>query len=345
MSYYFDMFFWSASSLSTAMKKAQEVVAACCTTECMRQTLEDNIYYAPSIRMLANVENWRMAVQADSTWLYRLFTFRFVYWKEHNLLGMVGTLPKNGPKATGAVYFQNSCDQDYDLKTWPAKIPFFKKRTKKFASLLDMSPKDAFDALLQEKFIDEESIQDIVNEDGCNSDNAQYYVLSALYKDIFGTLQLDDWLWGKENDAFQRFSLCGIHTIEQQYELERYLKNLVIAQVGNLGQKEVMYIPLTLSSQDNPSAYTMVFRYEYDYYKGESMDHEKAKAVIQNVVEQYLKTNDGKRFAERHNGRPNWLDAVCAVPAMEFTKAGLSLLKREAYCDAVVLDAESSFGD
>ena len=126
MSYYFDMCFWSASSLSTAMKKAQEVVAACCTTECMRQTLEDNIYYAPSIRMLANVENWRMAVQADSTWLYRLFTFRFVYWKEHNLLGMVGTLPKNGPKATGAVYFQNSCDQDYDLKTWPAKIPFFK---------------------------------------------------------------------------------------------------------------------------------------------------------------------------------------------------------------------------
>lgn len=41
MSYYFDMCFWSASSLSTAMKKAQEVVAACCTTECMRQTLED----------------------------------------------------------------------------------------------------------------------------------------------------------------------------------------------------------------------------------------------------------------------------------------------------------------
>lgn len=345
MSYYFDMCFWSASSLAAAMKRAQKVVDACCTTECMRQTLEDNLYYAPSIRMLASVENWRMAVQADSAWLYRLFTFRFVYWKKYKLLGMVGTLPNNGPKATGAVYFQNSCDQDYDLKTWPARIPFFRDQIKKFSSLLDMSPKETFNALLQEEFIDEESIREIINEDGCNSDTAQYYVLSALYKDIFGTLQLNDWLWGKENDAFQRFSLCGIHTTELQYELERYMKRLVIAQVGNLGQKEVMYVPLTLSTKDNPSAFTMVFRYEYDYYKGEPMDCEKAKAVIQSVVEQYLKTDDGKRFAERHNGCPNWLDAVCAVPTMEFVKAGLRPLKRETYCDAVNFDAESLFGD
>ena len=52
MSYYFDMCFWSASSLSTAMKKAQEVVAACCTTECMRQTLEDILVLCRLCRQL-----------------------------------------------------------------------------------------------------------------------------------------------------------------------------------------------------------------------------------------------------------------------------------------------------
>lgn len=137
MNYQPYVYFWSASSLSAAMKKAQKIIDTCCTTECMMQILEDNFRYAPSIRTHATVENWQMAMQADSTWLYKLFNFRFAYWKEHKLLGMAGNLSKDELKTTGAVYLKDSCDMDCDLKTWKRKIPFSKERIKKFSSLSD----------------------------------------------------------------------------------------------------------------------------------------------------------------------------------------------------------------
>lgn len=48
----------------------------------MMQTIEDNLNRAPSLRMHITMENWHTAVQADSTWLYKLFDVRFAYWKK-----------------------------------------------------------------------------------------------------------------------------------------------------------------------------------------------------------------------------------------------------------------------
>lgn len=344
MSYYFDMCFWQASSLSVAMRKAQEIVNAACTSERMKQKIKDNLYYIPSIRLNAKAENWEMAMQADSSWLYQLFNFRFVYWKEHRLLGMVGTLPENGSKATSCIGFQNSCDQDYELKTWPSKIPFFRSRVEKFAALLDMPPKEAFNTLCQKGFMNESDVRELIDEGKCNKETAEYQILSLLYQNIYKALRLDMWLYGKDDESFQRFALCGIQTTEQKYELERYLKHLVITHRGNLGQKKIMYIPLVFSTQDNPSAYTMIFKYMYDYYEGRAMNGEEAKKEIRNVVERYLESEDGKRFKASRRGRINWLDAVCSVPIKLFHEAGFEVLKRDAHCDAVTADADAIFG-
>lgn len=58
-------------------------------------------------------------------------------------------------------------------------------------------------------------------------------------------------------------------------------------------------------------------------------------------MEKYLESEDGKRFTENKE-RPTWMELVAAIPARLFKEEGLELVKRDNYCDAVVLDAEGS---
>lgn len=342
MSYGFDMCFWSARTLSAALKKAQEVVAAMSKKAIMGKTIEDNLYYAPSLRNRVNPENWNMAMQADETWLYRLFNYHFVFWKEQRLLGMVGVLPENGPKATGCVYFQNSCDQDYSLDTWPVKIPFFKDRVEKIRGIMALEPKECLKALNTAGLIDHDVWQEIVDDDGFNSETAEYNALSALYQDIYNTLHLDAWLWGKESDAFQRFSFNAVQTSEQMYDLKRYLRNRVIAQTGNLWDKKPVYVPLVLAAPENPSADTLLLK--YTSVKNEStMTCDAAKKRLQDSVEAFLNTSGGERFLAHHKGPVKWSDVVSVLPDEVFANAGFELVARNNHSDAVVVDAEAPF--
>lgn len=338
MSYSFDMCFWSARTLADALKKAQAVVAAMSDKAIMEKIIEDNLYFVPSLRNHVKPENWRMAMQADENWLYRLFNYRFVYWKEQRLLGMVGVLPEAGPKAMGCVYFQNSCDQDYSLDTWPVKIPFFKNRVEKIRSIMALEPKACLEALNAAGLMDKDVWQEIVDDDGFNSETAEYHALSALYQDIYETLHLNAWLWGKESDAFQRFSFNAIQTIEQMYDLKQYLRNRVVAQAGDFGTKKVVYIPLVLTSQENPSANTLLFKYTSP--ANETMTCDRAKDIILEVVKRHLKTDDGKHLLAAHGGTLNWMDVFAAVPEKAFLNAGFELVKRDCYSDAVVFDAD-----
>lgn len=134
MSYGFDMGFAQANSLQEAMAIALEYTQFQMTEKNIRKTIRDNRYYIPSVRTgyIADEEskNRRADVLADTAdryWLEALFTFRFLYWEEHKLLGIVMMPPENASeKWPLSVYFQNSCDQDYPLSDWKeGNIPFF----------------------------------------------------------------------------------------------------------------------------------------------------------------------------------------------------------------------------
>lgn len=341
MSYSFDMCFWSARTLADALKKAQAVVAAMSDKAIMEKIIEDNLYFVPSLRNHVKPENWRMAMQADENWLYRLFNYRFVYWKEQRLLGMVGVLPEAGPKAMGCVYFQNSCDQNYSLDTWPAKIPFFKERVEKIRNIMALEPKACLEALNAAGLMDKDVWQEIVEENGFDSETAEYYALSALYQDIYDTLHLNAWLWGNENDAYQRFAFNAIQTSEQLYDLKRYLRNRVVAQAGDFGTKEVVYIPLVLTSQENPSTNTLLFKYTAS--ANETMTCDKAKEIILEAIKKYLETDDGKRLLAAHGGTPNWMEIFAAVPEKVFRNVGFELVGRDCHSDAVVFEADELY--
>lgn len=134
MSYGFDMGFAQANSLQEAMTIALEYTQSQMTEKNIRKTIRDNRYYIPSIRTgyIADEEskNRRADVLADTAdryWLEALFTFRFLYWEEHKLLGIIMMPPESASeKWPLSVYFQNSCDQDYPLSDWKeGNIPFF----------------------------------------------------------------------------------------------------------------------------------------------------------------------------------------------------------------------------
>lgn len=185
MSYDFDMSFWHASSLPNALEQAHNLVKHMSEVNLMKSTINDNLYFAPSVRFN---ENSNFGYIANEKWLYSLFNYRFVFWEKHHLLGLVGILPENGPKAAGSFSFQDSCNQNYNFDEYPLEIPFFKNKVERFKKSRG---------------------------------------LSAFYKDVFDTLCLNDWLYGKDNPAFERFSFNAIQTNEQLLELSLYADKLL----------------------------------------------------------------------------------------------------------------------
>lgn len=102
MSYGFDMGFAQANSLQEAMAIALEYTQSQMTEKNIRKTIRDNLYYIPSVRTgyIADEESKNrradtLADTADRYWLEALFTFRFLYWKEHKLLGIIMMPPEN----------------------------------------------------------------------------------------------------------------------------------------------------------------------------------------------------------------------------------------------------------
>ena len=96
MSYGFDMGFAQANSLQEAMAIALEYTQSQMTEKNIRKTIRDNLYYIPSVRTgyIADEESKNrradtLADTADRYWLEALFTFRFLYWEEHKLLGII----------------------------------------------------------------------------------------------------------------------------------------------------------------------------------------------------------------------------------------------------------------
>lgn len=126
MSYGFDMGFAQANSLQEAMAIALEYTQSQMTEKNIRKTIRDNLYYIPSVRTgyIADEESKNrradtLADTADRYWLEALFTFRFLYWEEHKLLGIIMMPPENASERWPlSVYFQNSCDQDYPFFEW-----------------------------------------------------------------------------------------------------------------------------------------------------------------------------------------------------------------------------------
>jgi hypothetical protein len=215
MSYGFDMGFAQANSLQEAMAIALEYTQFQMTEKNIRKTIRDNRYYIPSVRTgyIADEEskNRRADVLADTAdryWLEALFTFRFLYWEEHKLLGIVMMPPENASeKWPLSVYFQNSCDQDYPLSDWKeGNIPFFANAAAKAENYTAEEIHAKFDYEIEDE-------------------NLEYYRRNTCYNDIFEALALEPWLYNHCTDVpFVTFAFQGIKSEAERYQYLQWLK-------------------------------------------------------------------------------------------------------------------------
>ena len=215
MSYGFDMGFAQANSLQEAMKIALEYTQSQITEKNVKKTIKDNRYYIPSVRTgyIADAESKTrradvLADTADRYWLEALFTFRFLYWEKHKLLGII-MMPSEsaGEKWPLSVYFQNSCDQDYPLSDWKeGNIPFFANAAKK-----------------AENYTAEEIRAKVDYE--IEDENLEYYRRSTCYNDIFEELALEPWLYNHYTDVpFVTFALQGVQNEAERYRYLQWMK-------------------------------------------------------------------------------------------------------------------------
>lgn len=146
----------------------------------------DEFLYMPSVRYAYLYEGARVVVKedADEAWARGVFTMRFFYLAEHNLLGVFGAPTEAQGVFDDSIYFQNSCDQDYDFGEWK-NIPVFAQIAEKW--------KSATDEEVRAKYFGERN-GECDGDDVAN--NLDYYRRSFAYDEIWG--MCEEYMWHDE---------------------------------------------------------------------------------------------------------------------------------------------------
>lgn len=135
-----------------------------------------------------------------------IFKQRMLYWPQHKLLAILGDCIPDALKADKHnVYFQNSCDQDYDFSEWSDQITLFRDEK---AAVMNMTAQELRGS----------------NEDMDDTD-LDYLRRHALYGRVFKQLHLDNWLYHTaEEQGYTSLCLSGITCPEQMQELTQRVK-------------------------------------------------------------------------------------------------------------------------
>lgn len=222
MSYSFGMFFKPVATFSGALKKAHEFTEQQGSFENLKKLLEDELYYFPSQRSRAETEREKSFLRiADNCALDGFCTLNFVYFHEAKLLALVGYRYPYAKKFFKMHFgFQNSCDQDYKREDW--------KGIKLFENIWDeCAQMTAEEIVAYEKSV---GYDDYTAEYFAGEKELNYFRRSVAYDKIYRMLGLNDWLWGKNNPKFTRFSMCILTSTEKKYEANNIAKHILREQ-------------------------------------------------------------------------------------------------------------------
>lgn len=355
MSYSFDMYFARADSLQEALLLANQFVDTVCTMPRMEESIRENALFLPTVKYVGKPNERKFAVIADKYFLYSLFNFRFVYWKKYKLLGMADMQDFqedwkkiSGLKGVCKVMFQSSCSQDMALKEWPQEIPYFRKVCREYEKMLKRNPLQAI-RIFQKRgeYIYEDGMEEEIHPIHKNcfiklfkkkdrsiqewDRSFEYIVLNALYAHIFEELDLGAWLYGNDSTVFERFSINGIHTVEDLMDLDAKTRICVNNICDNIDSKKSEIVPVYL--EDNKTLSKM-FLYIYPRDKA---GHD-PKAVLEKAIQEFMETEEWKKFKDKSNLTDEPLthkQVFPLIPDYWFRRYGLFPLRKNEYTDPV----------
>lgn len=218
MSYAFGMFFKQIKQdeVFPFIEKIQKEMR-----EHAKEWIDYNKYYVPSVRSLTNEPKF-VKTFMNEYWLNTLFTSRFVYWPDYDLLGVSGyKLPGEIENLfDGHFSFQNSSDQDYDYEMWPTGIRQFKARIDRIKNADDSTLYECVD-----KYMGEYTMEEIKAD-------PEYFKKVCIYDMIYEDLQLDDWLYNHDNPTFYQLSINAINDDIQRIRYNAILENILKKEFG-----------------------------------------------------------------------------------------------------------------
>ena len=159
---------------------------------------EDEFIYMPSVRYkhLYNDVKGVIARDADEAWAKSaVFTMRFFYLADHNLLGVFGVPSAVKECFDATIYFQNSTDQDYEFDEWK-NVPIFAQIAEKWKTSTD-------DDVLRK-------CNDERDDDEIDTDSLDYYRRTFAYEEIWS--MCEDYMW--HDDKAVHLSLFSYYDFE-----------------------------------------------------------------------------------------------------------------------------------
>lgn len=164
----------------------------------IKNIAKDNYLYAPFVtyqfKPYTKLENYS-EIEHNNSWVKQVFTYRYFYLKEYNLLGIYGLPNSVQDLFDDTIYFQNSTDQDYDLSTWN-KINLFQHISEKWNNCTN------------------DYIVSTLELDDDQKDNIEYFRRSGCYDEIWNTY-LKETLFNDDSvvymSCFGVYDLLNIH--------------------------------------------------------------------------------------------------------------------------------------
>lgn len=84
----------------------------------MAETVREHLVYLPGFEEYEKDVTIFDIKRGDREYLQNIFNYKFIYWKQFKLLGIIGRYEKTNPDTMVDLCFQNSSDQNYDYETW-----------------------------------------------------------------------------------------------------------------------------------------------------------------------------------------------------------------------------------
>lgn len=183
-----------------------------------------NFHYMPSLnsckRRVFEGASDMAKREADEAWVRNsIFSYRFFYIPEHNLLGVFSIPDAVTDIFDCTVHFQNSCDQDYDFEEWKG-IPLFEKIADKWQHATSEEVA---------KFLG----YDIEEVKEFEASDPQYYAKTACYDEIWK--YCEKYLYNEDEVVY--LSLFGFYEISEKRGFVKKCKEYYEAWVKECEEK------------------------------------------------------------------------------------------------------------
>lgn len=197
--------------------------------------IRENLTYFPNYDDLMfddTITPFRLK-RSDTLFIENIFTYKFIYWKDYKLLGVIHDLNDN---EMHQLVFQNSCDQDADFEEWyPLHAPNDPCRDIFKQIVIDTIYDKNTDNILkywQEQYGD----TDIDPTD-------DYYKKTYVYNQIENALNIIEYLYDNisDNDNMLTFRMAAGISDRDKFELRRIAVDTFKEVSKELEQKGIPY--------------------------------------------------------------------------------------------------------